>query len=143
MRNWQNIQLFLNNKYSENNLLSLYTKLGNLLYEDIYTISYVLGTNFKMNPNKNFSLSFAYKYSINKRQLAKEFIGDTKMKWQGHYIKQDLTYTLANDHKITLSGHLNKPLSYKKEKAVLLTYTIPLNVPNINRAVNGIRNTLF
>jgi len=141
-RNWQNCKISINYNSLDNNIIGIYTKLGNLLYEDKYTLSYALGTNLKIKSNNNFDLSFIYEFSQNKKiclvKLSKE-----KMKWRVHHIKQELTYTLPNNHKITLTSHLNKPLSHKKEKALLFTYTIPFEVPNLQRTISNIKRTLF
>lgn len=141
-RNWFAYKIFMKYKLSDASYFSVYSKLGNLKYDDIFTISYVGGTDLKIKTIKNFDLSFNYEYSKNIRKCL--FAATNKKpKWHGHYFKQELTYILPNQHTITITSHLNKPLDEKKEKAFLLTYTIPIQVPKINRAINGIRNTLF
>jgi hypothetical protein len=140
-RNWHNYQLSIKYIPSENNGFSIYTKLGNLLYEDVYALSYALGADLKIKTAKNLDLNLVYEYSRNNRKSFATI--DKQLKWKGNYFKQDLTYILPNEHKITLSSHLNKPLMEKEEKAFLLTYTIPFQAPNINRTISAIRNRLF
>ena len=126
---------------SENNGFSIYTKLGNLLYEDVYPTSYAFGTDLKIKTAKNLDLTLVYEYSTHNRRSIATI--DKPLKWNGNYFKQDLTYILPNEHKITLSSHLNRPLMEKEEKAFLLTYTIPLQAPKVNRTISAIRNRLF
>jgi len=142
LRTWSSYKLSLNYNPVDKTGISIYTKFGNLLYEDVFTRSYLAGTNLKIKTIKNLDLTFTYEYSTNLRK-ANYDLKDKKPKWNRNYFKQDLTYILPNDHKITISSHLNKPLNEKKEKAFLLTYTIPLQVPNINRTLHNIKNSLF
>jgi hypothetical protein len=134
-RNWLGDKLCLKYNPTDNTGLSIYTKLGNVLYEDIFTNSYVAGTDLKLKIEKSFDLTFAYEYSKNIRKTNYLLTGKNP-KWIVHYFKEDLTYILPNQHKITLSSHLNKAQDEKKEKAFLFTYTIPFNVPSINRAIH-------
>ncbi|MFA6118519.1 MAG: hypothetical protein WCT85_04890 [Parachlamydiales bacterium] len=138
-RNWRNYKLTFNYNPSTSNSFSIYTKLGNLIYEEIFTDSIALGAAFKIRANNNFGMSFAYEFSDNTRK-ATPFPKSKSVNWKGNYFKQDFTYTLSNNHKIAISSHLNKPLSEDKETEVLITYSIPFEVPNINRAINRIRS---
>ncbi len=141
-RDWLGYKLFLKYNPTDTSGFSIYTKFGNLLYEDIFTKSYVFGTDLKIKTLKSLDLTFAYEYSTNFRKTT-YVLKDKKPKWKGHYFKQDLTYIFSNQHKITLSSHWNKPLEEKKEKAFLLTYTIPLYVPSVSRAFDTIKTSFF
>lgn len=132
-RNWQGYKLFLRYKPTETTGLSIYTKLGNHIYDDIFTISYLGGLDFNLKAIKNLDLNLIYEYSSNTRKTNYTLVKKNP-KWDSHYFKQELAYTFPNDHRISISSHLNKPLDEKKEKAFLITYTIPLELPNINRA---------
>ncbi len=138
-RNWSNVKFTYDYTPMEQTTIGVYSKLGNILHEDIFTNSFAIGTDTKISFVKNLDLTFGYEFSYHSRSMNYTNLS-TKPNWKRHYFKEDLTYTFENNHKITLSSHFNKPLTYKKEKALLFTYSVPLQVPSINKTVSNIRN---
>lgn len=137
-RTWQGYKLLLKYSPTDNSNISVYTKIGNHIYEDIFTVTYLAGSELKIKFIKNLDLSCTYEYSSNDRKTNYKSKKDPN--WKSHYLKEALTYTLPNNHKISISSRINKPLEDKREKEFLFTYTMPFEVPNINRAMNSIRN---
>lgn len=135
-RNWQGYKLFLKFNPTNDANFSIYSKIGNQIYEDIFTKTYLAGADIKLKAIKNLDFTLAYEYSINTRETL-YILKNKNPKWKGNYLKQDFTYTLPNQHRITVSSRLNKPLEEKKEKVFLITYTIPFEVPNISRAFSS------
>ena len=141
-RNWQSAELHFSFTPQENNSISVYSKIGNIILDDVFTLSNIFGSKISYKRSDNLDLSIAYEYSMNTRKSS-ALLENTKMKWNRNHFKQELTYTLPNEHRITLTSHLNKPLKIKKEKAFLLTYTIPFNAPKISSGISNLKDRFF
>ncbi|OGN59425.1 MAG: hypothetical protein A3F40_02680 [Chlamydiae bacterium RIFCSPHIGHO2_12_FULL_27_8] len=141
-RNIKSLEVIFNYDIEKDSVFSLYTKLGNILLENIYINSYAFGSNFSTKIKDRLDFIIAYEYSLHHRKSDRELPAKTLLNWDNHYFKEDLKYTFDNDHSIILSSRINKPLSDKKEKEFLLTYTIPFEVVSINRGLARIRNTI-
>ncbi|MDR3624737.1 MAG: hypothetical protein P4L16_06325 [Chlamydiales bacterium] len=137
---WQNYQLYIHYRPSSYEMYAIYSRQGYQMIVDCVKWAQVYGVNLVLCGYKNWFYNLFYEHTWRTKDFKRNFAsGEVKyvfpnehaLKLKGFWNREDFTRYFHSSF-----GHVAFPTKQSTEVEMLLTYTVPLNIP-IGRKKSG------